>query len=62
MSQSRHGRGAEVLGHGRVGCVLDTCRIRVDTCRMRVGYVAIQEHRCCLDSRFGRPPMAIFTM
>ena len=28
MSQSRLGRGAEVLGHGRVGCVSDTCRIR----------------------------------
>ena len=35
MSQSRHGRGAEVLGHGRVGYVSDACRYVSDTCRIR---------------------------
>ena len=58
MSQSRHGRGAEVLGHGRVGCVLDTCRYVSDAGRIRCN----PRTSLWLDSRFGRPPMAIFTM
>ena len=61
-SHSRPGRSTLVLG---VGCMADECQISVNT-SICIRYVShtlqIPEHRCCLDSRFVRPPLAIFTI